>query len=110
MTMPGVPFKYSIELATPDSGFDPDRKISAESRFVSTGYFSTMRIPILAGAACDSHSEGTGVVVNRSLATTYFGAINPVGHHIGPIVTGPGVGLSTILGVAGDAREAGMNQ
>ncbi|HXA51615.1 MAG TPA: ABC transporter permease [Candidatus Acidoferrum sp.] len=110
LEVPGVPYKYPIELVSPDSGFDPDHKISAESRFVSTGYFSTMRIPILSGVACDNHSEGTGVVVNRSLASAYFGSLNPLGRHLRPVVTGPGVGLSTILGVAGDAREAGMNQ
>jgi putative ABC transport system permease protein len=110
MTMPGVPFKYPMELVSPDSGLEPDHKIAAESRFVSTGYFSTMRIPILDGNACDNHAEGTGVVVNRSLVSTYFGSINPVGQHIRPVVSGPGIGLNTIVGVAGDAREAGINQ
>jgi predicted permease len=110
MTMPGVPFKYPMELVSPDSGFDPDHKIAAESRFVSTGYFSTMQIPILAGTPCDARTEGTGVVVNRSLASAYFGSINPVGRHIKPVVNGSGIGLNTIVGVAGDAHEAGINQ
>jgi putative ABC transport system permease protein len=109
LTLPGVPFGYPLELASPDSGLDPARKITAESRYVSDGYFSAMSIPMIAGEPCDRHSDGTGAVVNRSFVSTYFSEINPIGHHLIVNRNTPGAQPSTILGVAGDAREAGIN-
>ena len=109
LTLPGVPFKFPFALASPDSALDPTRKIAAESRCVSDGYFSTMRIPILAGGSCNQHSNGTGVVVNRSFASAYFAGIDPVGHHLTFSPNPSGSRPSTILGVAGDARETGIN-
>ena len=107
LTLPGVPFKFPFELVSPDSGFDPARKMTAEFRYVSEGYFSTMGIPILAGKACERRSEGTGLVVNRSFAATYFGGSDPVGHHLGVGGNAPGASTAVVSGVAGDAREIG---
>jgi putative ABC transport system permease protein len=109
LTVPGVPFKYPSELVSPDSGFDPERKIKAESRYVSDGYFSTMQIPILAGTPCSRHSDFMDVVVNRSFVSAYFGGTNPIGHHLTSPNSFP-VRPNNILGVAGDARETGLNQ
>ncbi len=109
LTLPGVPFKYPMELASPDSALTPEQKITAENRYVSEGYFSTMRIPILAGAPCDGHSDETGVVVNRSFVSAYFDRTSPIGHHLAVNPNTFGVRPSTILGVAADARESGLN-
>jgi putative ABC transport system permease protein len=110
MTLPGVPFKYPVELTSPDSAVDPARKIAAESRYVSGDYFSTLRIPILSGSACDKYSDGLGAVVNRSFVSMYFSGTNPIGHHLSASRNSSGDPPSIILGVAGDAREAGLNQ
>jgi putative ABC transport system permease protein len=111
LTIPGVPFKFPGDIASPDSAFDPTRKITSETRYVSEGYFATMNIPIVAGAPCDRHSDSKGAVVNRSFVSAYYGSgADPIGHHlsIGPnTYNSP---PSTILGVAADARESGINQ
>ncbi len=110
-SLPGVPTGFPLEWTSPDSAFDPSQKLTAETRTVSEGYFATMNIPILAGAACDAHSEGTGVVVNRSFASAYYGSGNtirgPIGHHLA--ASFPGAASNRILGVAADARESGVN-
>ena len=111
LTLPGVPFKFPGELASPDSAFDPTLKITAENRYVSDGYFATMNIPIVAGAPCDQHSEGTGAVVNRSFVSAYYGGgTDPIGHHLNVQPNPYNSPPSTILGIAADARESGINQ
>jgi len=109
LTLPGVPFEYPVEVTSADSARDPSRRVMAESRYVSQGYFASMRIPILSGAACDQHSDTTGAVVNRSFASTYFGDRTVLGHHLAANPNPFGLSPSTVLGVAADAREAGLN-
>jgi putative ABC transport system permease protein len=96
-------------VTSPDAGFDPTRTITAEARYVSEAYFPTMRIPLLAGGLCDNHSDGTGLVVNRSFVSTYFGQTNPIGYHLLANPAYIGDRPSTVLGVVGDAREGGLN-
>lgn len=110
LSLPGVPFQYPVEVTSPDSALDPARRVAAESRSVSAGYFASMRIPMLSGAACDQHSDTTGAVVNSSFASTYFGGRSPIGHHLSPNPNPMGLAGSTVLGVAADAREAGMDR
>jgi len=106
-TLPGVPSGLPIDFSSPDSGFDPSTRITVDVRLVSDGYFSTMGIPILAGTPCDRRTEG--VVVNRKFVSTYFAGRDPVGHHlvVGAISANPQ--KAAILGIAGDAREFGLN-
>jgi putative ABC transport system permease protein len=112
-TLPGVPFGYPIQLASPDSAsspaLGPEQTIRAESRNVSDGYFATMQIPVLAGGVCDNHSYGTSAVVNRSFVSTYFRDVDPIGRHLNVSPNPAGFLPSTILGVVGDARETGLN-
>jgi putative ABC transport system permease protein len=110
LTLPGVPFQFPVEVTSPDSSLDPSRRVTAESRYVSQGYFASMHIPILSGAACDQHSDTTGAVVNRSFASTYFGDRTVVGHHLAGNPNPFGLAPSTVLGVAADAREAGLDR
>jgi predicted permease len=105
--LPGVPVEYPTEVTSPDSGFDPQRPVAPENRFVSEGYFAAMHIPILLGNACDKR---LGVVVNRSFASTYFGDTTPIGHHLAQLAGPWGVPLSPIVGVAADARETGLDR
>jgi putative ABC transport system permease protein len=109
--LPGVPFKFPVELTSPETTLDPTRKITAESRYVSEGYFAALRIPVLAGQVCDKYSDGVGLVVNRSFVNTYFGAnANPIGRHFITNQRVPGDKPSSILGIVADAREAGLDQ
>jgi len=110
LTLPGVPFEYPVEATSPDSPLDPARRISAESRYVSQGYFATMHIPLLSGAGCDQRADATGAVVNRSFVSTYFGNRPVVGHHLIGAPNPFGLAPSAVLGVAADARETGLDR
>jgi putative ABC transport system permease protein len=110
LSLPGVPFRYPIEVTSPDSRFDPRLKVTAESRWVSEGYFSTMGIQVLAGSPCEERTEGTAALVNRSFASAYFAGTSPLGHHVVANPNPLGSQPSVIQGVVADAREAGLDQ
>lgn len=107
-TLPGVPSKYETELKITEGEADPNRKIVTDSRFVSPGYFSTMKIPLLAGEMCREATNGVEVVVNRSFANTYLPGLSPIGRHLDAMGT-YFVPSGVIRGVVGDAREQGLN-
>jgi putative ABC transport system permease protein len=106
MSLPGVPQKYQIELTEVEGRADTEPKIIAESRAVSPSYFATMRIPLLAGETCRFGAPPPTVVVNRSFANTYLNG-EAIGRHLR---TFPNAPPSEIIGVAGDARESGINR
>ena len=70
--LPGVPSLYQMEFAI-DGKLDPNRRILADTRSVSNGYFNTMHIPLLACEPCKRASTTSDVVVNRSFANLYLG-------------------------------------
>jgi putative ABC transport system permease protein len=127
--LPGVPFQFPTELRFAEGQQDPQHKVVAESRFISPGYFATMRIPLLEGELCREpqfrvvrgaddptaihHTVFTSlnVLVNRSFAETYGLAPPLVGHHLQMVGNSflsqePG----EIRGIVGDAREGGMDR
>jgi len=108
-SLPGVPGRQQIEIKIVEGEQDPNRKVIVDSRFVSTGYFAAMHIPVLVGEPCQDSPNATPVTVNRSFANTYFGQGPAIGHHL--ISTAySGFPLSgEIRGVVGDAREQGLN-
>ena len=108
-TLPGVPDEYQTELKMPEGQEDPTKKVLADSRFVSTGYFDVMRIAVLQGETCKD-IEGTHLaVVNRSFANQYFPKSPAIGHHL-TLGAGSQFPLTAeIRGIAGDAREEGLN-
>ena len=87
-----VPPVYEIQrTATPikiDGKLDSGRKILADSRWVSTGYFDTMRIPTLVGTTChqSASTNDVDVVVNRSFANLYMGGTAGIGHTLEEIL------------------------
>src|SRR2546430_9192914 len=126
-SLPGVPWEYQTGLQFTEGQQDPERKMVAESRFVSPSYFATVKIPLLSGELCreprftSALADPTGVhrtelssihvLVNRSFADTYSVGSAVIGHH-------PQAGGNSFLrahdagenpGVLGDAREGGMN-
>jgi predicted permease len=128
-TLPGVPTSYPTELRFVEGEQDPQHKMAAESRFVTPGYFATMKIPLLSGEVCrepqfkavPSKDSPTGqllrptsmnVLVNRSFADTYLNGSAVLGRHLQildntfmkPDETGE------ISGVVGNAREEGMQR
>jgi putative ABC transport system permease protein len=82
-----------------------DQLLQAETRIVSPSYFSTMRIPVLAGEPCrfrmpSATEQEREIVVNQAFAKRFFAGRSPVGLHIKQ-----GTLTSRILTVVGDARE-----
>jgi putative ABC transport system permease protein len=107
-TLPGVPDKFETELRIAEGQQDPDHKIIADSRFVSPGYFSVMRIPLLTGEPCADETDTKGIVVNRDFANRYFADSSPLRHHLA--VADSAFPLSgEIRGIAASAREQGLN-
>jgi putative ABC transport system permease protein len=88
---------------------DPNRKVIGDSRFVSTGYFGVMHIPVLAGEACQDLPNATAVLVNRSFANTYFGTSPAIGHHLSTTAYSQFALNGEIRGIVADAREQGLN-
>ena len=128
--LPGVPESYPTELNFVEGEQDQQRKIVAESRFVSPEYLATMHIPLLSGDLCRdplleyksslSQAPASGhqvditrieVLVNRSFAETYGAGSEPVGRHLRVLGSSflPPDKSGEIRGIVGDAREEGMN-
>lgn len=108
-SLPGVPGQQQTELRIVEGEQDPNRKIVADSRFVSKGYFAAMNIPMLAGEPCEDTPKVTLVVVNRSFANTYFGQSPAIGHHLATSAFSQFPLAGEIRGIVADAREQGIN-
>jgi predicted permease len=106
--VPGVPFKYQTEEKLAEGRADSEPKIIADNRFVSAGYFATLKIPMQAGELCRETESAHTVIVNRSFANTYFTGTPAIGHHI--LASNLGYsGPAEIVGISGDARESGLD-
>lgn len=94
---------------TPDArrAFAPD---AADARFVSHDYFAAMGMQITAGrglGARDGAGQPRVVVVNEALARREFAGRDPVGAQV---YMGRDVVPWTIVGVAGDVRQFGLDR
>jgi putative ABC transport system permease protein len=75
---------------------------SSELRFVSTGYFRALGIPIRRGrdfTVRDASGAASVILINEALARRYFPNDDPVGQH---------TDRGTIIGVVADVRDAGL--
>jgi predicted permease len=81
-------------------------------QFVMSDYFDTMGIPIVAGRGferTDAVSADRVVVVNETLANTFWPGLNPVGQHLRrPYWANPV--WFTVIGVARDVKQGGVGQ
>jgi predicted permease len=83
---------------------DPGMSGSVKWRYVSPGYFEAMGIPIRRGRSFSDADRVPGVrnvVVSESLARRLAGDGDPIGKSIG---------ANTVIGVAGDVRNAGLDR
>ncbi len=78
---------------------------------VTSGYFPTMKIPVLKGRGFeqrDDNSSSSVVVVNRALAERFFPGINPIGHQISYYLDPPL--WREIIGVVANVPQKGLEQ
>jgi predicted permease len=100
-----VPFRgvdFTLVLGRPGV---PGEHI-AKGRFVDSGYFDVLRIPLLRGrrlSAADDEGAAPVVVISESYAREVFGADDPIGKQI--VYDGP----REIVGVVGDVRYTGLD-
>ncbi len=108
--LPGVPGDNRTELKMSEGRAESEGKILAQSRFVSNGYFETMKIPVLQGEGCRATANYfSSIVVNRSFANTYFRESSAIGHHLEMATSQFLPTPVTISGIVADAREQGLN-
>jgi putative ABC transport system permease protein len=105
--LPGVSSLYQVEFRL-DGSLDPNRKILADNRWVSWGYFDTTGIPLLQGEACRRGGPSSDVLVNRAFASLYLSGV-ALGHNIAAAAYNDFSTKGQIRGVVGDAREEGLN-
>lgn len=79
----------------------------ASLRVVTPGYFSTMRIPLLAGRDFTA-ADTKAVIVDASWARLYFGSQNPLGQRIRWNPDDPLSGRE-IIGVAANVKQARLD-
>jgi putative ABC transport system permease protein len=79
---------------------------------VTPDYFRTMGIPLLAGRFLDAHDGPTDlvIVVNESLARTYFRGGHPLGQRIKFANPDDGDPWNTIVGVVADEKQDGLDK
>jgi predicted permease len=83
---------------------------------ITPHYFDALGVPMVSGRSftqSDSHASASIVIVNQQFVRTYFKGENPIGQHIHiGAAMGPGFEdpVREIVGVAGDIKQAGLDQ
>jgi putative ABC transport system permease protein len=112
-TMPftwGIPANFSIQ-GVPDDGA---KLPPAYYDSVSTSYFSTMRIPLIAGrmfAETDNDQAPKVVVLSQSTAKKFFPNEDPIGKRLllPPSRQQPNSAPLEVVGIVGDVPRDGLN-
>lgn len=109
----GLPFEgggirgdFSIEGQPP-----PPPEITASKVVVSPGYFRAMGIPIIGGREFterDAAESMPAAIVSDGFARHFWPNANPLGRRLNPGFTG--VPPYTVVGIAGDVKQAGLDQ
>ncbi len=107
-SLPGVPGNNETQVKLADGPRDANRVLVATGRFVSTGYFSVLHIPVLAGAPCPPNGTPQALLVNRSFVERYLPESSALGHHLLVGEGSPFATVGEIRGVVSDAREQGL--
>lgn len=115
----GVPTETDISLPFEAFGrlsmTGQARNGDGQYRFVTPGYFSVLRIPLLRGrlfAIADAANSPKVVLINRSMAQKYWPNENPLGRLIS---IAPDLGTEfkdaprQIVGIVGDVSETGLD-
>lgn len=84
----------------------PGQEPVTDVRVVTHDYFKAMGVPLLRGRAFDGRDAGIAirrVIVNQTLASTYFPGEDPIGKSI--VVGWNDPGPDEIVGIVGDVRQ-----
>lgn len=79
-------------------------------QIVSKSYFQTMGIRLIDGRFFDERDAvGTPdvIIINQTLAHTFYGTQNPIGRRIQPGMSGP---FCTVIGLVDDVKNAGVDR
>jgi putative ABC transport system permease protein len=112
--MTGLPPRRSVnandtnfEGYSPNPG-DPPANVDYYN-YVTPGYIETMGIPVVAGRAfgpSDGPQSTPVVMINQTLAKTFYKNVNPIGRRLYP--GGSKIGF-TIIGVMKDVKQGGID-
>ncbi len=119
--MPGVE-KAGLVSQAPGNGYGGDNMFTVPEhpalppgqfqfgvrRFADPGYFGAMGIPLLRGRTFREGERlqgATKVLINNSLARTYFPGEDPIGQHVRVAFDNVNFKNYEIIGVVGDTRE-----
>lgn len=116
MLLPMTGNNAHISFENPEHPLPQGRLESARLDIISSGYFHTMQIPLLAGrdfSDADTVQSPQVMIVNRAFAEAFFPGANVLGKKLKP---GAGNGSPggppwrTIVGVAGDVRSGATDR
>jgi len=88
---------------------NPEARPTADGRIVSADYFKTLGIPLLQGrffSESDGRDAPAVVVINKSMMR-YWEGRDPLGSRIS---TDNGQSWSTVVGIAGDVKQFGLDR
>ena len=107
----GLPVERGLNVVVdiPDGPARVDNALT-DFRYVTPGYFSTMRIPLVLGRAFEDSDEPNApavAIVNREFARRMVSDGQPLGRHVQLFSRGA---LYEIVGVVGDVQERGLGR
>jgi putative ABC transport system permease protein len=79
-------------------------------QIVSKDYFQTMGIRLIDGRFFDERDAAGApdvIIINQTLAHTFYGTQNPIGRRIQPGMSGP---FCTVIGLVDDVKNAGVDR
>lgn len=92
--------------------YDPKRPLPlAEEMTVSSSYFKTLEIPLLAGRVFTDADRRPGhpvLIINKTMSDLYFHGQDPVGKRLQTGDPDPRSPWETIVGVVGDVKYSGL--
>jgi predicted permease len=114
--MSGLPPERALAtMATDFDGYVPGPNDPAEfadyEQYVFGNYFQTMGIAILQGRGfepSDAASPGLVVIVNKTLAETFWKGRDPIGQRLRPCCFNQP--WATVVGVAADVKQGGIDK
>jgi putative ABC transport system permease protein len=93
--------------------FDPADTPAAQNRWVSPGYFETMKLPIREGRGfteADNERVAGVVIVDEALARRHWPDESPIGWHLMISFGGEPPRDFEIVGVAGNVKHSSLNE